>query len=67
LLGSYEGRLRRIGEPMIWHHVREVPAFSFQSRWRRPGMRRDLPSKMYDWDAGFDGDGVSPGASARSR
>jgi len=30
-------------------------------------MRRDLPSKMYDWDAGFDGDGVSPGALARSR
>jgi len=37
------------------------------TRWRRPGMRRDLPAKLYDWDAEIACDGSNPGASAQSR
>jgi len=44
----------------------EVPAFSFQSRWRRPGKRRDLLSWLYDGDAGIAGGGPNPDASPQS-
>jgi hypothetical protein len=37
------------------------------SRWKRPGMRRDLLSKLYDGGAGNAFDGPSPGASAQNR
>jgi hypothetical protein len=36
-------------------------------RWRRPGIRRELPSKLNDWDASIACDGPSPGTSARNR
>ena len=36
-------------------------------RWKRPGMRRDVPTKLYDGDAGIACDGPSPGASAQNR
>jgi len=45
----------------------EVPAFSFQSRWRRQGKRRNLHTKLYDNQAGKAGGGGNPGASARNR
>lgn len=33
----------------------------------RPGMRRDLHSKLYDGGAGKAGEGPVPGASAQNR
>ena len=36
-------------------------------RWKRPGMRGDLPTKLYDGVAGITGNGPSPGASAQNR
>jgi len=37
------------------------------NRWRRPGMRRDLLTTLYDGNAGIAGDEASPGASTRGR
>jgi len=36
-------------------------------RWKRPGMRRDVPTKLYDGDAGIACVGPNPGASAQDR
>lgn len=36
------------------------------TRWRRTGMRRDLPTKLYDEHAGIACDGPIPGASVRN-
>ena len=37
------------------------------TRWKRPGMRRDLLTRLFDWGAGIAGDEPNPGASARGR
>ncbi len=41
--------------------------FPITIRWKRPGMRRGLPTKLYDGDTGIACDGPNPGASAQSR
>ena len=45
----------------------EVPAFSFQSRWRRPGIQRENPAKLYDKDAVEVEKRACPGRSAQNR
>ncbi len=37
------------------------------TRWRRPGMLRNVLSKLYDGVAGRTVSGAIPGASARNR
>lgn len=52
--------------------MRQFPYLEFRfgeltTRWRRPGMRRDLLSTLYDGDAGLAGSGPCPGRSAQNR
>ena len=50
-----------------WGREMRFSTFHTASRWRRPGVRRELPAKLYDGDAVSADGGPNPGASARNR
>ncbi len=52
---------------MICPSASEIIFDGITIRSKRPGMRRDLPTKLYDGVAGITRVGPIPGASAQNR